>query len=170
MIASVDRDGVVRDAGKIAETRKKFVEKRAVLVADSSDGGFFMMRRAFTETKEPHMLRRARDGAEALAYVMGREKFSDRQHFPFPDLVIADSALPKVGGVEMLRYMRRELGLEIPVVIFAGTLVLNDMRTVTELGRAEYFVRPVSFSVLLELVMTIEQNWLEGSRGGGGNA
>ena len=36
----------MRDAGKIAETRKKFVEKRAVLVADSSDGGFFMMRRA----------------------------------------------------------------------------------------------------------------------------
>ena len=52
--------------------------------------------------------------------------------------MIADSALPKIGGVEMLRYMRRELGLEIPVVIFAGTLVLNDMRTVTELGRAEY--------------------------------
>jgi len=134
--------------------------KRSVLVVEPADGCYFMLQRAFAQAKLPHMLRRVRDGAEALAYVLGRDNFGDRQHFPFPDLIIADTAVPKIGGIEVLTYVRRELGLGIPGVIFAASLEALDMRKVIELGRADYFVRPVMFSVLLELVQATQQRWL----------
>src|SRR5207302_9262582 len=65
--------------------RGEMLTKKTVLVAEDSDGFYFMVQRAFAAAKLPHMLRRVRDGAEALSYVMGRERFADRQHFPFPD-------------------------------------------------------------------------------------
>ena len=45
-------------------------------------------------------------------------------------------------------------------VIFTASLVVTDMRRVMELGHADYFVRPVIFSVLLELVQSVQQSWL----------
>ena len=62
-----------------------------MLVAEDSDGFYFMVQRAFAAARLPHMLRRVRDGAEALSYVIGRDRFEDRQHFPFPDLIVAES-------------------------------------------------------------------------------
>ena len=146
---------------KIVPIRKRFLEKKTVLVVDSSEAGFFMLRRAFAEAKAPHMLRRAADGAEALAYVKGQERFGDRQRFPFPDLIIAERAVPKVAGLEILDHVRRELGLAIPFILFAASIELKEMRQVTELGWAEYHIRPASLSVLAELVLSIEQTWLE---------
>ena len=81
--------------------------------------------------------------------------------FPYPDLLVVGSALPKVGGVELLGYLRGELGVRIPVVIFSTTLSPLEMRRVMELGQADYFVRPDVFSVLLEEVQGIQQSWLE---------
>jgi DNA-binding response OmpR family regulator len=92
--------------------------------------------------------------------VLGRDEFADRQCFPFPDLLIADAAVPKVGGIEVLGYLRRELKLNVPGGIFSASLVVFDMRRVVELGRADYFVRPVTFSVLVEVVQSMEQSWL----------
>jgi len=50
--------------------------------------------------------------------------------------------------------------VECPGVIFTASLVVTDMRRVMELGHADYFVRPVIFSVLLELVQSVQQSWL----------
>src|SRR5881392_2421384 len=98
-----------REAGdrRITPIRKRFVEKKTVLVADGSDGSFLTLRQAFAETKEPHMVRRVRDGNEAVSYVIGEETFSDRQRFPFPDLIIADNSLPKASAIEMLHRIRK---------------------------------------------------------------
>src|SRR5438094_2193362 len=73
---------VLRNGRNTAIPRRNLLLKKSILVAEASDGSFFMLRRAFSEAKLPHMLRRVRDGAEALAYVLGREQFCDRQHFP----------------------------------------------------------------------------------------
>ena len=147
---------------RLPVSQRTLLVKRAVLIAEASDGCYFMLQRAFAAAKLPHMLRRVRDGGEALAYVLGREKFCDRQHFPFPDLIIAERALPKIGGIEVLRYLRYDLCLQMPAVIFSASLVAPDMRSVVELGRADYFLRPIVFSVLLELVQSIQQSWLQG--------
>lgn len=141
--------------------RRNILQKRAVLVAEASDGFAFMVRRAFEQAKLPHMIRRVRDGAEALRYVAGQEEFADRQRFPYPDLLVVDSVLAKISGVELLGFLRGELGLRIPVVVFSPSLSPREMRRVTELGRADYLVRPDAFSVLLEEVDEIQRSWLE---------
>lgn len=147
-------------AGRWA-AQKNALQKKTVLVAEASDGFAFMLQRAFKEAGLPHMIRRVRDGAEALRYLAGQDEFADRQRFPWPDLLVAGSALPKVSGVEVLGYLRGEMGLTIPVVVFSATIAPLEMRRVMELGSAEYFVRPDVFSVLLEEVNGIEQKWLE---------
>jgi CheY-like chemotaxis protein len=139
---------------------RRLLVKKSVLIAEASDGGYFMLQRAFAQAKLPHMLRRVRDGAQALAYVMGRDGFADRQHFPYPDLIIAQTVMPKIGGIEVLRYLRRELKLDVPAIIFAGSLAAIEMRAVTELGRADYYVMPFTFSVLVDMLQSVQQTWL----------
>jgi DNA-binding response OmpR family regulator len=138
----------------------KPMRKKTILIVEPADGCYFMLQRAFAQTELPHLLRRVRDGARALAYMLGRDEFADRQCFPFPDLLIADAAVPKVGGIEVLGYLRRELKVNVPGVIFSASLVVFDMRRVVELGRADYFVRPVTFSVLVDVVQSMQLSWL----------
>src|SRR3954466_16263798 len=76
------------DGKKWGGLRGGTLTKKTLLVAEDSDGFYFMVQRAFAAAKLPHMLRRVRDGAEALSYVIGRDRFEDRQHFPFPDLIV----------------------------------------------------------------------------------
>jgi len=149
-----------KEVRKASAWRGSMLVKKCILVAEGSDGNYFMLQRAFGAAKLPHMLRRVKDGAQAMAYVMGRDQFEDRQHFPYPDLVIAATALPKISGIEMLKYFRGELKVEIPAVILSASLSAAEMRAVLELGRAEYFVMPLSFAVLLDMVLSIQDRWL----------
>jgi len=130
------------------------------LIAEASDDFALLLRRAFTEAGMPHMLRRVRDGAEALRYVAGQDEFSDRQRFPYPDLLVVGSVMPRIGGVELLGYLRGELGLTIPVVIFSHSLSPLEMRRALELGAADYLVCPDTLPVLVDEVNAIERTWL----------
>jgi DNA-binding response OmpR family regulator len=150
----------VQTAGIRAGLQIKGAHKKTILVAEASDDFAAMLRRAFREAGLPHMLRRVRDGAEALRYIAGQDEFADRQRFPYPDLLVVGSVLPRIGGVELLGYLRGEMGLRTPVVIFSHTLSAIEMRRALELGEADYFVRPDAFPVLLDEVSAIERSWL----------
>jgi len=142
------------------QARAKPLHKKAILIAEASDDFALLLRRAFTEAGMPHMLRRVRDGAEALRYVAGQDEFSDRQRFPYPDLLVVGSVMPRIGGVELLGYVRGELGLTIPVVIFSHSLSPLEMRRALELGAADYLVCPDTLPVLVDEVNAIERTWL----------
>jgi CheY-like chemotaxis protein len=50
----------------------------------------------------------ARDGQEAVNYLAGAQKFSDRMRYPIPGLVLLDLKLPKKMGMEVLQWIRQE--------------------------------------------------------------
>jgi len=63
----------------------------------------------------------AHDGAEALDYLFGTGKHSGREADTVPRLVLLDSKLPKVDGLEVLRRLRDdERTRSLPVVIFTS--------------------------------------------------
>jgi CheY-like chemotaxis protein len=135
-------------------------QPKNVLVAEDRDGDFFMLKKAFAKLKASHALGRVRDGIEVLAYLMGQEPYVDRQRSPFPDLLIMDRWLPKLNGLEVLQYVRQELEMKIPIVILSGAIVVPEMEQAIRLGASECMVKPISFSVLVDVVKDIEKSWL----------
>jgi DNA-binding response OmpR family regulator len=61
--------------------------------------------------------------------------------------------MPKRSGLEVLRWLRRHRSVgQIPVAaVLSGSQISSDMEQARSLG-ADYFVKPVEYAALLELV------------------
>jgi CheY-like chemotaxis protein len=138
-------------------------QAKHVLIAEDTDGDFFMLRKAFTRAGLDHVLHRVRDGVETLAYLTGQPPYADRKRWPVPDLLILDLLLPGLNGLDALTYLRRELKLQIPVVVLSASLVPPEMKRALQLGASDYFVKPITFTTMIELVKTMNNSWLSES-------
>jgi DNA-binding response OmpR family regulator len=70
-----------------------------------------------------------------------------------PDAVLLDIMMPDVSGLEVLRFMRREPGLQqIPVVIVSAKTLPADIRAGLEAGATVYLTKPVDVYKLRKTV------------------
>jgi DNA-binding response OmpR family regulator len=70
-----------------------------------------------------------------------------------PDVVLLDIMMPDVSGLEVLRFMHREPGLQqIPVVIVSAKTLPDDIRTGLEEGATAYLTKPVDVGLLRRTV------------------
>jgi len=73
-----------------------------------------------------------------------------------PDVVLLDIMMPDVSGLEVVRFMRREPGLQkIPVVIVSAKTLPEDIRTGLEAGATAYLTKPVDMNRLRETVASV---------------
>ena len=101
----------------------------------------------------------ARDGVEALDYLLRRGKFSGRPAAN-PALVLLDLKMPKVDGLEVLRRMRAEKELRaIPVVLVTCSREEGDVGASYELGVNAYVVKPVAFREFVDAVKNLGLFW-----------
>ena len=107
------------------------------------------------------------DGLMAIGYLKGEGTYQDREKFPEPDLVLLDLKLPKKSGFDVLRWIRTEYGRpDVPVIVLSGSDEPAD-RARALAGRAnEYFVKPVDYQSLGEIVRGACNRWLEASESG----
>ena len=85
----------------------------------------------------------ATDGSEALATAVAEQ----------PDLVVLDSMLPRIDGLEVMRRLRRQDGGGPPVILISAKSQESDRVTGLRLGADDYVVKPFS---LAELVARVE--------------
>ncbi|HUS34732.1 MAG TPA: response regulator [Verrucomicrobiae bacterium] len=92
-----------------------------LLVEDDANDAFFV-ERALNDLGFDGKVEHVTDTQVARAYVGGEGKYGDRAAFPFPDIVISDSALSGRGsGIDLLEWMRKEpQAKEVPFVILSG--------------------------------------------------
>lgn len=78
----------------------------------------------------------AGDGVEGLA-LLERERF---------DLVLLDLRMPRLGGEEVCRRIREELGLrELPVVAYTAHSMPEEKARILALGFSGLLIKPISF-------------------------
>jgi two-component system, response regulator len=129
-------------------------EKVILLVEDNPDDEA-LMRRAFRQSKLANQIEVARDGAEALAQLLGPERR------PLPTLVILDLKLPKVDGLEVLRQVRAaERTRTLPVVVLTSSREEQDLIESYRLGANSYVRKPVDFVQFAAAVEALGLYWL----------
>lgn len=78
-----------------------------------------------------------------------------------PDLVLLDLKLPRVGGLEVLAWLRGQAHLaRVPVVVLSTSREPRDVRGAYEGGATSYLVKPVNSDALRALVQTLGLYWL----------
>jgi len=95
----------------------------------------------------------ARDGAEALEYLLG-------VGHPRPKVVFLDLKLPKIDGIEVLRRLRAdERTRSIPVVVLTSSQEERDIAECYKLGVNSYVVKPVEFDTFYKVVGDLATYW-----------
>jgi CheY-like chemotaxis protein len=97
----------------------------------------------------------ARDGAEALEYLVGGRLAI------LPEVVLLDLKLPKISGLEVLRRIRENEDTRfLPIVILTSSDEEQDLVRSYELGVNSYIRKPVSFVEFAEAIRQLGAYWL----------
>jgi len=100
-----------------------------------------------------------RDGEQALDYLYHRGAFKDRADGN-PVVVLLDSKMPKVTGLEVLKHIKGDANLKmIPVVALTSALETPDLREFYKHGVNAYVVKPVDFAEFMEAVKQLGVFW-----------
>lgn len=103
----------------------------------------------------------ARDGAEALEYLLGSEDGEGTRPKPLPALVVLDLMLPKVNGFEVLERIRRTQRTKyVPVVILTSSDTDDDVARSYRLGVNSYVRKPVEFTEFIAAVRQVGLYWV----------
>jgi len=131
-------------------------DRSILLVEDDPDDEALTMR----ALERNHVLNEvvvARDGAEALEWLLG-DHDGDRKH---PELVLLDLHLPRVDGLEVLRRMRADERTRfVPVVVLTSSREQEDVIASYRCGANAYVRKPVKFADFAEAVQALGVFWL----------
>jgi CheY-like chemotaxis protein len=103
----------------------------------------------------------ARDGVEALDFLMGTGSHAGRDLNVMPQVILLDLKLPKVDGLEVLKRVRaHERTRLLPIVILTSSNEEQDRINGYGLGANSYVRKPVDFAQFIEAVRQLGLYWL----------
>ena len=133
---------------------------KTILQIEDDVNDVFFLQQAMNKLGVEIPIHVARDGQEAIDYLKGAGKFADREQFPLPSLVLLDLKLPQVMGLDVLRWIRRESGMTLIVVVLTASAEDVDIASAYSLGANGFLVKPFLGTKLVEIAKSINDFWL----------
>jgi CheY-like chemotaxis protein len=129
---------------------------QTILLVEDREEDVFFLRRALSNVGANVDVRVVTNGAEAQAYLLGREPFSDRSYYAWPDLIVCDFKMPRRNGVEFLQWLRAHKDFEsLPFVLLSGSCLPHEERLALDLGANLYLRKTADFARMRENVQAI---------------
>jgi CheY-like chemotaxis protein len=133
---------------------------QTILLVEDDEDDAFIFQRALKASRVANPLRIATNGKQAVDYLAGNGKYSDRAQFPLPFIIFLDLKLPYLNGFDVLRWIRQQPSLEpIVVVVLTSSDEERDHNTAYELGARSYIVKPPDNEQILNLLRSLESYW-----------
>lgn len=125
-----------------------------LLVVDDEPRDRSAVRRALAAAGLKHSVTEAGSGAEALG-ILRDGKVPDGNR-----MILLDMEMPGMHGLEFLRAVRADAMLtSTPVLVLAAAAGEATKQQAHALNCAGYFLKPLQFEVLTELMRTIGRYW-----------
>jgi CheY-like chemotaxis protein len=136
-----------------------------ILLAEDNEDHALLTRRAFKQAGLINPLFVVEDGEQAIAYLKGEGKFSNRSEYPLPTLLLLDLKMPHKNGFEVLDWLRRQPNLAaLRVVVLTTSDQIHDVNRAYQLGANSFLTKPVDFRDFVQLSSAIKGYWLWLSR------
>ena len=130
-----------------------------LLIEDEADDEALTVR-ALSKGHVANNVAVARDGAEALEFLLGGPSGSPPATHQ-PQVVLLDLNLPKVDGLEVLRRLRADERTKfLPIVVLTSSDEERDLVESYRLGANSYVRKPVNFNEFAEAVQHLGLYWL----------
>jgi CheY-like chemotaxis protein len=140
-------------------------DQAIILLVEDREDDILLVRKAFQKGDICNPMQIVRDGEEAIHYLAGEGKYSNRAEYPLPDLILLDLKMPKVDGFDLLNWIRRQDGFaNIPVVVLTASDAIRDVNRAYALGANSFLVKPFEFENFIETAKTLKEYWLNLSK------
>ncbi len=129
-----------------------------ILLVEDNEGDIFLTTEALEEGKIVNKVSIARDGEEAIDFLLKKVKVGISE---LPDLILLDVNLPKRNGQEVLQFIKTNQNLKhIPVIILTTSSSEKDI-VQSYTNQANCFItKPVEVDNFLKVVKSIENFWI----------
>ena len=110
------------------------------------------MRRTVSLLDLKHNIIVANNGEDALEHLEDKSKF--------PDLILLDLNMPKVGGIEFLAILKKNNETKhIPTVILTTSDNQKDLEECYRLGVSGYALKPLKYDDYVEKIKNVLSYW-----------
>src|SRR5690348_16539021 len=117
-------------------------DRVTILLAEDREDDIVLIRKAFKDGGIRYPLMIVRDGEEAISYLSGQGRYSNRELYPIPALFLLDLTLPVTDGFEVLRWVRSRPELEdMPVIVLTASDRIRDVNQAYRLGAYSFLVK-----------------------------
>jgi two-component system response regulator len=124
-----------------------------------------LLLRSLRELAEPERVGVARDGEEALDWLLGRGAFRHRLGGLLPRLVLLELRLPRLDSVEILRTLRASpRTATVPVVVLSSSTEPREVAQCYQAGANSCIRKPIDFREFAETVRATGRYWLRLNR------
>ena len=126
-----------------------------ILLVEDNEGDILLTMEAFKEMKVKNTVAVVKDGVEAIEFLKKRSQSND-----LPDLILLDINMPKLNGIEVLDFIKKdEKFRRIPVVMLTTSSSQADILACYDKLANCYITKPLDFGKFMDVVEAIESFW-----------
>jgi CheY-like chemotaxis protein len=134
-----------------------------VLVVEDSSDDLLFIRRAAVKINLQISLKSVTSGDEAVKYLLGEGSYSNRDIYPLPALVLTDTRMPRMSGLELVRWIKQHNDFrDTPIVVMSSSTDADNAEQFFALGISLYFTKPMAINgfqeILREVMLLLAQN------------
>ena len=130
----------------------------SILLVEDDEVDVMNVKRAFKKNNILNPLFVANNGIEGLEILRG-----EKQEIPvsqMPKIILLDLNMPKMGGIEFLRELRKDERLKnISVFVMTTSNEDSDKVNAYNLNVAGYILKPLSMESFIHAVSTLNNYW-----------
>ncbi len=135
-------------------------ECRVLMVDDSADD-LVLISTALQACGRLRVVAQVENGRQALAYLNGQEPYSDRQRFPFPDLLLVDLRMPLMDGFELLGQLQQHPFPNLQIAVLAELERKEDISRAFALGAHFFQTKQLGMANQVQMLKLLEQQVLQ---------
>jgi CheY-like chemotaxis protein len=133
-----------------------------ILYVEDDESDLAVLRHAFRLANVDIPLCHVPDGQVAVEYLTGQGTYQDRVRFPFPSILLVDVKMPRMGGLELLQWVRaRPEFASLVAIMFSSSDHESDVRRACQFGANSYVVKPHGLQASIKLARALENWWFD---------
>jgi CheY-like chemotaxis protein len=134
----------------------KQANERTILLVEDDRDDYLLTTLAARRAGVVFEFQHAEEGGEAVRYLSG-----DRTAHPLPAIILADLKMPRMNGLELLKWARSQpLIKRIPFIMLSSSPNPRDINEAYEHGVSSYLVKPTTLDGYGEMLLFITEYWI----------
>ena len=135
------------------------------MIADDNADDLLLFELAFRRAGFTNPILSVPDGDLVIDYLSEKPPFADRKKFPAPQLLILDLKMQRLGGLDVLTWVRNSPQWRcLPVIILTTSIFGLEIKQAYERGANSFITKPNEFTDFVRSVKQMGDYWLRQSQ------